>query len=190
MGQWQTKTGLAEQQFRQLTEYCNRSDNAIDNLNRAVALGFNADDQVMVAPGAIIRLAEGASIGRDTFIGLYSYVNGAVTIGQRVLIGPHCCITSNTHCFDVENQTFQGPNRRQPVVIGSGTWLAAGCTVTPGVMIGRCNLICANCVVTRSTPDYAIVAGTPGRVVGKVDPTSGQLVWFSKDDAARDGQPG
>jgi acetyltransferase-like isoleucine patch superfamily enzyme len=193
MSSWRSKTGLGRRWFRRLTEFCNRSDNAVDNANRAEALGFAREDNVTVAPGAIIRLAEEGGIGPGTFIGLYAYVNGAVTIGRGVLVGPHCCITSNTHKFDVEHQSFQGANQRNPVVIGDGTWLAAGCTVTPGVTVGRCNLVCANCVVTRSTPDYAIVAGTPGRVVGRVDPQTGELVWFdrpSDSDAPATGEPG
>ena len=182
MGKWQSKTGLTAEQFRKLTEYCNRSDNQIDNVNRAAALGFNREDNIRVAPGAIVRLAAGSSIGRDCFIGLYSYVNGAVTMGERVLIGPHCAISSNTHGFDVETQCFQGANKRDPIVIGDGSWLASGCVVTPGVTIGKCNLVCANCVVTRDTPAYAIVAGTPGRVVGSVDPDTGKSTWFGRDD--------
>lgn len=38
-----------------------------------------------------------------------------------------------------------------------GSWIGAGCTIAAGVSIGRCNLICAGAVVTKNTPDYAIV---------------------------------
>ena len=186
MGKWRSKTGLTEEQFRKITEYCNHSDNQIDNVNRAAALGFRREDNIRVAPGAIIRLAEGGSIGRDCFIGLYSYVNGAVTIGARVLIGPHCAISSNTHCFDVETQCFQGANKRDPIEIGEGSWLASGCVVTPGVRMGKYNIVCANCVVTKDTPDYAIVAGTPGRAVGSVDPETGELKWLDGDGSGKE----
>jgi len=184
MGKWQSEIGIAESQFRELTEFCNHSDNQTDNVNRAAMLGFAREDNIRVAPGAIIRLGEGGSIGRDCFIGLYSYINGHVTIGKRVLIGPHCSISSNTHCFDVKTQCFQGANKREPIVIGDGCWLGSGCVVTPGVSIGRCNLVCANCVVTKNTPDYAIIAGTPGRIVGSVDAETGECKWAGRKDAS------
>ena len=66
----------------------------------------------------------------------------------------------------------------KPITIGDGSWLASGCTVTSGVTIGRANLICANSVVTKSTPDYAIMAGTPARQIGEIDPETGEYHWF------------
>jgi hypothetical protein len=54
--------------------------------------------------------------------------------------------------------------------------------VTSGTKIGRANLVVANTVVTSDTPDYAIVGGTPGRILGSVNAETGALEWFSKDD--------
>jgi acetyltransferase-like isoleucine patch superfamily enzyme len=54
----------------------------------------------------------------------------------------------------------------------------AGVIVTAGVTVGKSNVICANSVVTKNTPDYAIIAGTPGRVVGTIDPTTGSYNWL------------
>jgi acetyltransferase-like isoleucine patch superfamily enzyme len=51
-------------------------------------------------------------------------------------------------------------------------------TVTGGVRLGRANLICAGSVVTKSTPDYAIMAGVPARQVGEINPTTGEYVWY------------
>ena len=103
----------------------------------------------------------------------FAYVNGDVTIEDNVLIGPHCSIAAGNHKFDPQTGWFSGrtePDGDESIVIGWGSWLASGITVTGGVKIGRCNLICANSVVTRSTPDYAIMAGTPARQIGSIDP--------------------
>ena len=64
------------------------------------------------------------------------------------------------------------------IVIGDGCWLASKVTVTGGVRLGRANLICAGSVVTKSTPDYAIMAGVPARQIGEIDPTTGEYVWY------------
>ena len=69
----------------------------------------------------------------------------------------------------------------ESIVIGYGSWLASGVTVTAGVKIGRANLVCEGAVVTKSTPDYAIVAGIPARVVGRIDPVTGVYHWFSRE---------
>ena len=51
-------------------------------------------------------------------------------------------------------------------------------TVTPGCKIGKANLICAGAVVTKSTPDYAIMAGVPAKRVGEIDPATGEYRWY------------
>ena len=66
-------------------------------------------------------------------------------------------------------------------MIGAGSWLASGVTVTGGVKLGRANLVCAGAVVTKSTPDYAIMAGIPAKQVGRIDPVTGEYHWFSRE---------
>ena len=178
MQEWQTKTGLSREEFEKLVYFVNQSDNPIDSNNRARILGIQTEG-VQVAPGAIVRLSPDASIGKNTFIGLYTYVNGRITIGANCLIGPHCSITSNNHIFEAGTQCFSG-NKGEPIVIGDGCWLATAVMVTAGVAIGRSNLCCAHTVVTRSTPDYAIMAGVPSRQVGEIDPKTGEYRWYNK----------
>ena len=174
-------TGIDNALFEQFTKYCNESDNGPDNARRAELLGFGGRD-VLVAPRAIIRVRDKEKIGRNIFIGLYSYVNGPVTIEDDVLIGPHCAITAGHHKFDPATQSFSARTEGDydnSVVIGKGSWLAAGVTVTAGVRIGKANLICANAVVTKNTPDYAIMAGVPAVQKGEIDPVTGEYRWFS-----------
>ncbi len=166
---------LTPAEFERHTRYNLQSDTPEANRQRARLLGLEAEG-VRVAPGAIIRLSAGGSIGPHCFIGLYCYLNGEVTLEASVFIGPHCSITSNTHCFDPASQAFTR-NRRAPIVIGRGSWLCAGCSITAGTRVGRANLVCANAVVTRDTPDFAIMAGIPARVVGRTDPHTGASLW-------------
>lgn len=169
--------------FAVLTEYANRSDNEADNCRRAEALGFGGRN-VRVAPGAIIRVHDREKIGSNVFIGLYCYVNGDVTIGDNTLIGPHCCLAAGNHKFDAQTGWFSARTEADgddSIRIGEGSWLASGVTVTGGAKLGRCNLVCANSVVTKSTPDYAIMAGTPARQVGSIDPESGAYRWNGEE---------
>jgi acetyltransferase-like isoleucine patch superfamily enzyme len=51
--------------------------------------------------------------------------------------------------------------------------------VTAGVKVGKANQICAHAVVTKDTPDYAIVAGIPAKVIGQIDPDTGAYHWYT-----------
>ncbi|MBR6569958.1 MAG: acyltransferase [Clostridia bacterium] len=177
------KIDISEELFAQFTQFCNLSDNRADNLLRGELLGFG-DREVLVAPGAIVRVADKEAVGSNIFIGLYSYINGPVTIEDHVLIGPHCALTAGHHKFDPATGCFSARTNDDydnSIIIGFGSWLAAGVTVTAGVRIGRANLICANAVVTKSTPDYAIMAGVPARQIGRIDPVTGEYIWFHKE---------
>ena len=170
------------EQFEALTRYANQSDNYDDDKKRGEILGFGGRE-VLVAPGAIIRVPDKSKIGSRVFIGLYTYVNGPVTVEDDVLIGPHCALTAGHHKFDPATQAFTARTNNDydnSIVIGRGSWLAAGVTVTAGVKIGKANLICAHAVVTRNTPDYAIMAGIPARQKGRIDPETGEYIWFSE----------
>lgn len=50
-------------------------------------------------------------------------------------------------------------------VIGNDVWLGDGATILPGARIGNGVIIGARAVVGGEVPDYAVVAGNPGRVV-------------------------
>ncbi len=169
---------IDDKTFALLTEYTQGTNNRRDNLRRAEVLGFGGLE-TEIAPGANVRVKR-EQIGRHCFIGLYSYLNGNVTVGDHVLIGPHCSIVAGNHKFDPATGWFSARTEGDgddSVVIGEGSWLASNVTVTPGVKLGRCNLVCAGAVVTRSTPDYAIMAGIPAKQIGSIDPESGEYRW-------------
>ena len=169
--------------FEQLTRYASESDNGPDDRLRAEILGFGGRD-ILIAPGAIIRVVDKESIHKGVFIGLYSYINGDVTIEENVLIGPHCSLTAGHHKYDPATESFSARTNDDydnSIVIGRGSWLASGVTVTAGVKVGKANLLCAGAVITKDTDDYAIMAGVPARKVGTIDPATGEYHWFSHD---------
>ena len=172
---------MNDELFAEMTDYCNRSDNLADNLHRAELLGLGGRN-VRVAPGAIIRIPKD-QVGSNIFFGLYCYVNGNVTVGDNVLIGPHVTIAAGNHKFDPATGWFSARTEGDgddSIVIGEGSWLGSKVTVTAGVKLGRANLICAGAVVTRSTSDYAIMAGIPAKQIGRIDPISGEYEWFGR----------
>jgi len=57
------------------------------------------------------------------------------------------------------------PFAKGDVVIGSDVWLGTGATILSGVTIGHGAIVAAKAVVSRDVPPYAVVAGSPARVV-------------------------
>jgi acetyltransferase-like isoleucine patch superfamily enzyme len=47
--------------------------------------------------------------------------------------------------------------------------LGTNATIVAGVTIGESAMVGAGAVVTRDVPDFAIVAGVPARVIGRVE---------------------
>lgn len=120
-------------------------------------------------------------------------------LGDRLIIGRFCALATGTrflmnggnHRLTAPStfpfQVFGGgwigrfegelnfPNRGD-TRIGNDVWLGYSSTVMPGVTIGDGAVVAALSVVTKDVPPYAIVAGSPARVVRR---------RLSEKDAAR-----
>jgi acetyltransferase-like isoleucine patch superfamily enzyme len=57
------------------------------------------------------------------------------------------------------------------VIIDDDAWIGAGALVLKGVHIGRGAIVAAHSVVTKDVPPFVLVAGSPARVVRKLEGT-------------------
>ena len=62
------------------------------------------------------------------------------------------------------------------MIIHDDVWIGELVSVFPGVEIGKGAIIGANSVVTKSVPEYCIVAGNPAKVIKKYDFESKQWI--------------
>ena len=106
-------------------------------------------------------------------IGRHVYVNsnclmmarGGITIEDNVQIAANAQLISNNHDeYDRMILTCR------PVLICEGAWIGAGATILPGVRVGKHAIVGAMSVVTRDVPDFAVVVGSPAKVVKTLDP--------------------
>jgi acetyltransferase-like isoleucine patch superfamily enzyme len=170
---------FGDDEFARLTRYCNISNDRGDGPRRAALLGWGKPGTAIMN-GSVVRLGAKGSLGENVHVGLYCYLNGAVTVEDNVLIGPGCALTAGHHKFDPATGWFSARTEGdgdESITVGAGSWLCAHVTVTAGVKIGRANMVCAGAVVTKSTPDYAIMAGVPARQIGRIDPVTGEYIW-------------
>jgi UDP-2-acetamido-3-amino-2,3-dideoxy-glucuronate N-acetyltransferase len=126
------------------------------------------------------HVMSGARVGRRCNIGQN------VVIGPDVVIGDNVKIQNNVSVYTgvtLDDDVFCGPSmvftnvvnprshvsrkhEYRPTLVKRGASLGANSTIVCGHTIGRFAFIGAGSVVTRDVPDYALVVGNPGRLVG------------------------
>ena len=91
----------------------------------------------------------------------------SITVEEHVGMGANVTIIDSSHTWGPDHPSaLYGPLTTGPIRVGRGTWLADRAMVAAGTDIGEQCAIAANSVVTGTVPDYSIVVGNPGRVVG------------------------
>lgn len=102
---------------------------------------------------------------------------------NKIEVGKFCSIARNT-TFQEYNHDFSnfttyfihknlfkdGMHRKDikskgDIVIENDVWIGAHCVILSGAHIGNGAVVAANSVVTGSIPPYAIVAGSPAKVI-------------------------
>jgi galactoside O-acetyltransferase len=98
---------------------------------------------------------------------MISPIDGKITIGDDVVIGPNVVLASDNHAYSRTDI----PIRDQGVAVGEiiiedDVWIGANVVILPDVRIGKGVVIAAGAVVTKNVAPYSIVAGVPAVVIG------------------------
>ena len=107
------------------------------------------------------------SIGNGSTLGVQCEIDGPVTIGRYVMMGPEVVIYTRNHRHDDVNVPMaqQGFEDYHPVSIDDDVWIGRRAIILPGVHIGKGCIIGAGAVVTKDTEPYGIYAGVPAKKV-------------------------
>ena len=57
-------------------------------------------------------------------------------------------------------------NELRPTLVRQGATLGANCTIVCGTTVGRYAFVGAGAVVVKDVPDFALVVGNPGKIIG------------------------
>jgi UDP-2-acetamido-3-amino-2,3-dideoxy-glucuronate N-acetyltransferase len=119
--------------------------------------------------GSFVEIQKGASIGVRCKISSHSFICEGVEIEEGVFVGHGVMFINDTYPKAVgEDGELQSEADWQLVRtrVKSRASIGSNATILCGITIGESALVGAGAVVTKDVPDYAIVAGVPGRVVG------------------------
>ena len=173
------------------------------NANYYVDSHAVVDDEVQIGESTKIwhfsHVQKGSKIGKNCVLGQN------VNVGNNVIIGNFCKIQNNVSIYEgvtLEDYVFCGPSMvftnildpkcKYPQVgeqfyiktlVKEGASIGANATIVCGHTLGKHCLIGAGAVVTKDIPDYALVVGNPGKIVGWVS-EAGKKLKFDEDGFA------
>ena len=174
-----------------------------ENKNYYVNEHAVVDDGVKIGEGTKIwhfsHIQSGSKIGKKCVFGQN------VNVGNNVNIGDYCKVQNNVSIYEgvtLEDYVFCGPSMvftnildpkcKYPQVgaqfyiktlVKEGASIGANATIVCGNTLGKHCMIGAGTVVTKNVPNYALVIGTPGRVVGWVS-EAGKKLKFDENGIA------
>jgi virginiamycin A acetyltransferase len=139
------------------------------------------------------HIARHCSVSPLTSFGYGTRVNGSsvfkgsepISLGRYCAIGDGVRMISSNHETDKANLQVALQERlgfgwletsRGPIRVGNNVWVGDAAILLSGVKIGDGAVVAAGAVVTRDVPAFAVVAGTPARLV---------RMRFDRDEVAR-----
>ena len=154
----------------------------------------DVDSRATIGDGTVIwhlaQIRESAEIGEECIIGRGAYIDQGVKLGNNCKVQNYALVYAPAV---LEEGVFVGPaavftNDRFPRAVNTdgtlkssedwethtpliryGAAIGARSVLITGVTVGRWAMVAAGAVVTKDVPDFALVGGTPARILGWVD---------------------
>lgn len=132
------------------------------NIDARIEPGAIIRDKVTIGKNSVIMMGAivniGAEIGEKTMIDMNAVIGARGKIGDRVHVGAGAVIAGVLE-----------PPSKSPCIIEDDVLIGANSVVLEGVHIGSGAVIAAGSVVASDVPANVVVAGSPSKVIKKVD---------------------
>ena len=136
-------------------------------------LPLNPNEKITIGErsniGAYVWLrsyGDGITMGADCTMHPYSMIQGPVTLGDGVRIGPHAVLHASEHIFSTRSVPIhkQGVTC-QGITVCPDVYIGANVTILDGITVGQGVILAAGTVVTKDIPPYTMAAGVPAKVI-------------------------
>ena len=129
-----------------------------------------------ISPSTVIEHEDRLHLADDVFIGHFNYIEASagVRIGRGTQVTNFVSIVSHsTHralrvAAGLSGAPLEAAVRRAPIVIGERCFIGPHSTIEAGTTLGHGTLVSSHSRVRGQFPDFAVLAGSPARVVGDV----------------------
>lgn len=113
--------------------------------------------------------SQGMHIGNDVWLPASTWIDSDYCF--LISIGDHCGFGEECHILahDAQMDEFLDAGRVGRVAIHSSCHIGARTVILPGVEIGPRTIVGANSVVSKSLPPDTVCAGSPARVICRLD---------------------
>lgn len=116
--------------------------------------------------GQNVNISNNVLIGNEVKIQNNVSVYEGVEIEDGVFLGPSCVFTND---LTPRARYPKGHDNYKKTIVKEGASIGANATIVCGHTVGKYAMVAAGAVVTKDVPDFALVAGVPARIIGKVD---------------------
>jgi virginiamycin A acetyltransferase len=173
--------------LRILDEHNRISSHPKSNIHPTVKLsGARISGHVEIGEGSKLLNGVVINAGLKVSIGRFTSLNGPntdiicslnpVTIGSFCSIARSVNIQEYNHKFNsltsyyihhniLKESRLKDIYSNGPVEIGNDVWIGAQCVIMGGARIGNGAIIAANSVVSSDVPPFAIVGGSPAKII-------------------------
>jgi acetyltransferase-like isoleucine patch superfamily enzyme len=112
--------------------------------------------------GAQIIINDGTNIGRNVTVSACK----KISVGKKCLLSYNVSILDHEHeFFNVKSSPLDGISEGQEIIIEDECFIGAHSFILKGVRLGKHCVVGANSVVTKSFPDYSVIAGSPAKLI-------------------------
>ena len=145
-------------------------------LKKQKVVTYTYDISLKAAIGKYSTIMKNTEVDSSTSIGKYCYIGKNCFI-TKTNIGNYCSIANNVSIGQGEHNVsnvstsslfYDDPYNEltnKDCIVGNDVWIGVDSIILRGVTIGNGAVIGANSVVTKDVPSFAVVVGSPAKVI-------------------------
>lgn len=128
-------------------------------------IGMKIKPHTKIDMGQYFLMPSHLTIGNNTHINQDCILDARsfITIGNNVSISHRVMLMTGSHDINSSDFKYKG----EPIEIKDYAFIGVNAIVLGGCTIGKGSVVCAGSVVTKDVPNFAVVAGSPAKIIAQ-----------------------